>query len=348
MAIHSHNPGVDRQTSPGVAWRLPGVDPAPRAGSVAPAVSPRDVDRRKPTPQARRGTTARARLLAAGSLIAVIAVLVLIIKSTTGGGSSKSAGQAGTGAKSATKPAATPGTEAVPILTYHVINTVPAGSGASPDLYVSPSEFAAQMQGLKAAGWHAVTLDQVEQYWTKGTPLPAGKPIVVTFDGGFESQYVNALPVLKGLGWLGVVNLPSRGPSQANGGLVDDQTRGLVAAGWELDAGGNDSPDLSSLSTTGVVQELKSERQSLQARFHVPVNWYSYLAGRYDGTVVGAVSEAGFTGATTRTPGWAKPKGDRFRLPRIAVPGGTSPPALLAKIAAAQSDPPPPDSSTGV
>ena len=141
------------------------------------------------------------------------------------------------------------------------------------------SEFSAQMQALKAAGWTAVTLDQVEQYWTKGTALPTGKPIVVTFDGGYASQFVNALPVLKGLGWKGVINLPSNGRSPADGGLTDDQTRGLVAAGWELDAAGNDSPDLTGLSTTEIVSDVKAERQDLQARFKAPVNWYSYASG---------------------------------------------------------------------
>ena len=60
-----------------------------------------------------------------------------------------------------------PGTEPVPILMYHVIAAPPAGA-PFPGLYVTPSEFAAQVQALKSAGWHAVTLDQVEAYWTQG------------------------------------------------------------------------------------------------------------------------------------------------------------------------------------
>ena len=83
---------------------------------------------------------------------------------------------------------------------YHVINPPPAGA-AFPGLYVPADEFAAQMQALKTAGWHAVTLDQVEAYWKRGVPLGAGKPIVLTFDNGYESQYTNAMPVLKRLGW---------------------------------------------------------------------------------------------------------------------------------------------------
>ena len=36
-----------------------------------------------------------------------------------------------------------------------------------------PAELTAQMQALKDAGWHAVTLDQVEAYWSRGVPLGA-------------------------------------------------------------------------------------------------------------------------------------------------------------------------------
>ena len=50
---------------------------------------------------------------------------------------------------------------------YHVIAAPPAGA-PFPGLYVEPSEFAAQMQALKSAGWHAVTLDQVAAYWHRG------------------------------------------------------------------------------------------------------------------------------------------------------------------------------------
>ena len=114
--------------------------------------------------------------------------------------------------------------------------------------------------------------------------------------------------MLKGLGWKGVVNLPSNGRSPTDGGLTDDQTRGLIAAGWELDAAGNDSPDLTGLSTTEIVSDVKTERQDLQTRFKSPVNWYSYASGRYNAIVTAALSEAGFVGATTSSSGWANPR----------------------------------------
>ena len=78
----------------------------------------------------------------------------------------------------------------------------------------------------------------------------------------------------------------------------------------------------------------------------MPVNWFSYPSGAYNSAVVAAVRTAGYVGATTTIPGWAGPQQDRFRMPRLAVAGGTTATDLLAQIESAKSSTtPPPDSS---
>ena len=129
---------------------------------------------------------------------------------------------------------------------YHVIAPPPAGA-PFPGLYVQPAEFAAQMQALKSAGWHPVTLDQLRAYWQHGSPLPPGKPIVLTFDNGYHSQYAQALPVLKRLGWVADENIQLSGLPPSQGGLTDGEVHSLIDAGWELDTQGISHADLITL-----------------------------------------------------------------------------------------------------
>jgi peptidoglycan/xylan/chitin deacetylase (PgdA/CDA1 family) len=226
---------------------------------------------------------------------------------------------------------------------YHVIAPPPAGA-PYPGLYVDPDQFAAEMEGLKAAGWHPVTLDQLRAYWTRGVQLPPGKPFVLTFDNGYRSQYTNALPILERMGWVADENMQLTGLPPSQGGLTDAQVRGLIAAGWELDTQGMSHADLVALGPAELHYEVVVARQRLQARYGVPVNWFCYPSGHYNATVIAAVKAAGFVGSTTVIPGWASPSTDPYRLPRLRVLRGTSAGALLAQIAAARDASPAPSS----
>ncbi|HEY5198884.1 MAG TPA: polysaccharide deacetylase family protein [Solirubrobacteraceae bacterium] len=236
-----------------------------------------------------------------------------------------------------------PGTAGVPVLMYHVIAAPPPGA-PFPGLYVTPDLFAAQMHALQAAGWHGVTLDQMEAYWKRGVPLPKGKPIVVSFDNGYQSQYTKAFPVLRAMGWAAVENIQLTGLPPSQGGFVAGQVKGLVAAGWELDTQGFSHADLVKLSPSDLHYQVAVSRTVIQKKYGVPVNWFCYPSGHYDATVVAAVKAAGYLGSTTVVPGWAGPGSDLDRLPRLRVLGGTAPDALLAQIAAIRSNGPPPAS----
>jgi peptidoglycan/xylan/chitin deacetylase (PgdA/CDA1 family) len=314
-------------------------------------MSPREPQpRRRRRPQTRRRRVIPARLAALGSLIAVAAVLYVVVHSALHSNSTSghtASGSTTTATSSGASGAGHQGTATVPILVYRVINSAPSGSSANPDLYVPTDEFSSQMSALKAAGWHAVTLDQLEAYWTRGTSLGSGKPIVITFDDGYASQYTNALPVLKGVGWVAVVNLPVNGLPVSEGGLTDSQIRALLAAGWELGSEGISNTDLTMVSAGQLHSEVAGGRQMLSAHFGVPVNWFSYPDGQYNPTVTAEVQAAGFFGATTVNSGWASPQQDRFRLPRIQVVPGTTGAQLLSKIAAAQSTTTTPTSYNG-
>jgi peptidoglycan/xylan/chitin deacetylase (PgdA/CDA1 family) len=340
-----------------------------------------DIEQRRARREARRRDRARRRTwgLAAAAVLAIAALLTAILVNS--GSSSRSASQSdssgltrtgvGSGARvsssakgvntagsstgasrnsSANSSAGTagtaigtPGTEPVPILMYHVINPPPPGA-KFPGLYVPPEEFAAQMRALATAGFHAVTMDQMLANWTRGTPLPSGKPIVLSFDNGYQSQLTKALPVLRRLGWVGVENIQLTGLPPSQGGLSRAQVSELVASGWELDTQGVSHADLVTLAPAALREQVAGARGEVQRRYRVPVNWFCYPSGHYNATVIAEVKAAGYVGSTTVVPGWAAPGEDRYSLPRLRVLGGTSTQALLSEISAVRSNPPPPAS----
>jgi peptidoglycan/xylan/chitin deacetylase (PgdA/CDA1 family) len=327
-----------------------------------------DIEALRVRREQRRLEIRRRRRRAAAALglgLIAAAVIVLVALRSAGGPSGSSRGSAsasvsahrhgptrrgqtrGTnksrdGTVKADAPSGPPGTDAVPILMYHVIAAAPVGA-PYPGLYVPPAEFAEQMLALKQAGWHAVTLDQVEAYWRHGVGLGAGKPIVLSFDNGYQSQYTQALPTLRRFDWVGDENLQLTGLPPSQGGLGQQEIRGLVKAGWELDTQGFSHADLTTLDTEQLHYQVAVARRVVQQRYRVPVNWFCYPSGQYNATVIAAAKAAGYTGSTTVVPGWAHPSDDPYRLHRLRVLGGTTGATLLAQLAGDRTDPPAPD-----
>jgi peptidoglycan/xylan/chitin deacetylase (PgdA/CDA1 family) len=326
-----------------------------------------DIEQLRARREQRRRTIRRRRRLAAGVITVAVVIVVVGVMLAAGSSGGSSAGHrlsarlapartdtkrrrpgsrrepGSTTSVSASAITGPPGTDPVPILMYHVIAAPPPGA-PFPGLYVGPAEFAEQMRTLKRAGWHAVTLDQVQAYWRRGVPLGAGKPIVISFDNGYNSQYTQALPVLRRLGWVGDENLQLSGLPPSQGGLGPGQIRGLLAAGWELDTQGISHADLITLDADQLRYQVAVARRTLQQRYHIPVNWFCYPSGHYDADVVAAVKAAGFVGSTTVVPGWAHPGDDPYRLHRLRVLGGTTAPELLELVDGTREDPPAPNS----
>jgi peptidoglycan/xylan/chitin deacetylase (PgdA/CDA1 family) len=226
-----------------------------------------------------------------------------------------------------------PRRRAAPILMYHLVNAPPAGT-AYPELWVPPATFRAQMQALAGAGYRGVTLDALLDNWQRGIALPR-KPVVVSFDDGYGSQVRNAMPVLRSLGWPGVLNLEVKNLSIA-GGITKRQVRRLIAAGWEIDAHTLTHRDLTTLDPATVRHEVGGSRAALRRDFHVLVDGFAYPAGRYDATAEAAVRAAGFRAAVTTEPGLAHMEADRAALPRIRVNGTESAAAVLEAVQTAR------------
>jgi peptidoglycan/xylan/chitin deacetylase (PgdA/CDA1 family) len=264
----------------------------------------------------------RRRRLTVAALVAVVGAVVAVVVTAVGGG--KESGQSGseaqqTQAQPATSGQTTSATQAgwqphpgpVPILAYGAIQS-PGPEDSFPELLVEPRDFEGQIEWLDEQGFEAVTLGQVERAWYEDGKLPV-KPIVISLDDGYASQYANAFPVLEERGWPAVLNLRARGAE-----LSDTDVRKLIDAGWELASKATDQVDLTAVDSATLETEVAGSRRALRERFGVSVRNFSYPLGTYDETVISAVAKAGYVGAQTQIPGIAN-AAHPYILDRIQV-----------------------------
>lgn len=282
--------------------------------------------------------SARGRLAAVAVLVCVaFATFLTGCGGDSGGGSSSSTERTTKTTKAhkkhraSTAPAPLTGsyTGPVPILMYHVV-TAPKPGAPFPELWVPWKTFAATMFALKKDGRHGVTLDAVWKAWHGGPGLP-DKPVVISFDDGYLSQYAHARPTLRALGWPGVLNLEGKN-IDPKVGLSRRQVRGLIAAGWEIDAHSMTHPDLPTVGDAQLKAELVGSRKIIQKLFKVPVNFFCYPAGKNDARVQAATKAAGYLGATTVDPGIASKKDNPYALPRVRVNGDDTPEAVVQRL----------------
>src|SRR5689334_15319048 len=71
----------------------------------------------------------------------------------------------------------------IPVLMYHILI-----EGRNDGLSVDPMRFKEQMTALKEAGYNTITVFELDDYLKNGTLLPT-KPILITFDDGYISNY---------------------------------------------------------------------------------------------------------------------------------------------------------------
>ncbi|MDD6484982.1 MAG: polysaccharide deacetylase family protein [Clostridiales bacterium] len=83
----------------------------------------------------------------------------------------------------------------VPVLMYHNLSTEPSDNAMT----ITVDLFEEHLKALRDNGYTTITLTELEDYVKKGTELPQ-KPVVITFDDGYTSNYDYAFGLLEKYG----------------------------------------------------------------------------------------------------------------------------------------------------
>jgi len=104
------------------------------------------------------------------------------------------------------KAEASGGATRVPVLTYHSL--VPAVYQPDPSNHsvMTVEEFEQQMDYLHEQGYYTATLGELEAFVHQAISLPENT-VVITFDDGYENNYVYAYPILQRYGFHAAIFL---------------------------------------------------------------------------------------------------------------------------------------------
>ncbi|MCF0080033.1 polysaccharide deacetylase family protein [Streptomyces lomondensis] len=207
---------------------------------------------------------------------------------------------------------------------YHAIAHAPPPSIRA--LSVSPDAFAAQMRLLDEGSFTPLTVGGLTAAWRGGQPLPV-RPVLITFDDGYQGVHRHALPVLRELGFPSTLFVATGwlpGQHQIAGAALDtmldwDEVRELAAAGAEIGGHSHSHPQLDQLPLGALRYELETCWKIITEQLGVPPYSFAYPYGYSDHRVRQMVRTAGFTQAVVVHNALAGPRQDPFSLSRMTV-----------------------------
>jgi len=207
----------------------------------------------------------------------------------------------------------------VPILAYHMINN-------DEEIYsVSPADFDKQMKYLAQKGYTAISLAELMDAREGKSELPQ-KPIIISFDDGYDDNLLTAVPIMEKYGLKATVFVISGSVGQPNY-LTWEQVRELQARRTEIGSHTSNHVALGELNLQDRQFEVVNSKAVLEEHLGTPVEFLAYPYGSYDAAMPEVLRQAGYRGACTGLPGLNKyiaqgepTPASNYLLKRVNVP----------------------------
>ena len=224
----------------------------------------------------------------------------------------------------------------VPILTYHKIAPVDPKT-IYPGTFVPPAMFEAHINFLASRGYQSIRLNSLF------SPKTPKKPIVLTFDDGFQDFEDTAFPVLEKFRMNGTVFLVSDfvGKTNAWDENIGDVSRPLMSkksilnlqrAGVEFGSHTKTHVRLTTHDALTQDNEIGKSKSELEDLLGFPIETFCYPYGSYNEVSLRSVKVAGYKFAVTCNKGINDGTESPFELKRIAIRNDTPLPIFVYKL----------------
>lgn len=219
--------------------------------------------------------------------------------------------------------------ESVPILMYHYIRVVTDPNDTlGANLSVSPENFTKQLDYLAANNYQTISMQQLRDGFSGTYKIDSGKkPIVITFDDGYDDAYTQAFLMLKKHNMIGVFYIITGQIGQSER-MTSNQIIELDKAGMIIGSHTKNHLDISTLAAAQLNLQLSESKTYLEQLLGHPIVDFCYPAGKYNQNDITVLKNDGYLTSTTTKAGIADKKSDLFELPRIRMQNDTN----LAKV----------------
>ena len=181
----------------------------------------------------------------------------------------------------------------LPVLLYH--NVGPVRPGITPGLTVTPERFERHVRWLVRRGYTGICPSDWARWRREGKGLP-DKPILLTFDDGYEDLVEFALPVLRRYGFGAVVYIVTGQLGGTNAWddpagtrthrlMTAEQIRYWAARGIEFGAHSRTHANLTTLSADQLEEEVAGSGKELASLVGAPVVSFAYPSGYHNQAV---------------------------------------------------------------
>ncbi len=214
----------------------------------------------------------------------------------------------------------------IPILMYHHVGDCPKTADATfKGLTVSTENFEAQTQWLKNNNYTGISLNDIYLF-SKGKFIMPKKPVVFTFDDGYEDAFTNTIPILKKYGYSGSFAIITNYPGQVQGNNIYASWQTVAQAelqGQEIVSHTQNHFDGSSpkFSSSYIFQNLTQSISALKDNLGITTNILIYPYGHYTADYISQAKKVGFVMGLTVHEGDIINLDNLMQMPRVRVRG---------------------------
>lgn len=205
----------------------------------------------------------------------------------------------------------------VPILLYHYVEHVKDRKDTMRQkLDIVPEIFEKQVKTLKEASYSALFINDLADILEDKQPLPE-KPIVLTFDDGYEDFYTDVFPILKKYQMKATAYIISGVLDKPNY-MTKAQVKEVADSGLvEIASHTVHHINLKTASNAVVQKELEESKTALETLIGKPVPNFAYPYGLFTKQTADLVEQAGYRTAASVVAGGFQSLDNRYFLFRL-------------------------------